>query len=133
MHVFAFDGRGRFLTESGAESGDRQFVLSGAARLAGEQQYEGFDGPRIVFSDEYEANQKRLDSAEELLRQKRFGDARVLLGQVTKEAPAGRASNLLGRLAALQGDCAMATKLFDQAEKEGACVCDADRKLCPHP
>jgi hypothetical protein len=105
-------------------------VLTGAARLAREQQYVGFDGPRIVFSNEYQANEKRLDSAEELLRQKRFEDARVALTQVTKDSPAGRASGLLGRLAALQGDCVTATRLFDQAEKEGGCVCAEDRKLC---
>jgi hypothetical protein len=36
-------------------------------------------------------------------------------------------------LADLQGDCTKAKQLFDQAEKEGACVCAADRQLCEPP
>jgi len=54
VHVFAFDAGGHLLTESGAESKDRQFVLTGAVRLAREQQYVGFDGPRMVIFDDHE-------------------------------------------------------------------------------
>jgi hypothetical protein len=31
------------------------------------------------------------------------------------------------------GDCVKAKQLFDQGEKEGACVCAADRQLCDRP
>jgi len=57
VHVFAFDAGGHLLTESGAESKDRQFVVTGAVRLAREQQYVGFDGPRMVIFDDHEDNE----------------------------------------------------------------------------
>ena len=125
VHVFAFDAQGRLLTESGGAGADRTFELTGATRLGKEQGW-----PPKVITEEFEANEKRLDEVESLLRDKRFEDARSALDRVTKDAEPGRATALLGRLAALQGDCVKAKQLFDQAEKEGACVCAADRQLC---
>ena len=128
VHVFAFDEQGRLLTESGGAGTDRTFELTGPTRLGKEQGW-----PPKVITEEFEANEKRLDLVESLLREKRFDDARGALNQVTKDAEPGRATALRGRLAALQGDCLKAKELFDQAEKEGACVCAADRQLCQPP
>jgi hypothetical protein len=125
VHVFAFDARGHLLTESGSGEADRKFELTGATRLGKE---EGW--PPKVITEEFEANTKRLEQVANLLREKRFNDARGALEQVTADAEPGRATALRGRLAALLGDCVKAKQLFDQAEKEGACVCAADRQLC---
>jgi hypothetical protein len=83
-----------------------------------------------VISAEYELNETRLEVARHLLKQNRFDDAQRMLDQVTKDAPCGEASVLRGRLAALQGDCATANKLFGSTAAEGGCVPDEDRKLC---
>jgi hypothetical protein len=128
VHVFAFDAQGHLLTESGGGGADRKFELTGATRLGKE---EGW--PPKVITEEFESNAKRLDQVADLLREKRFDDARGVLDQVTNDAEPGRATALRGRLAALLGDCVKAKQLFDQAEKEGACVCAADRQLCDRP
>jgi hypothetical protein len=141
VQVFAFDAAGRLLTESsmksdggiGIEPADRLFQLTGATRLGREQQYVGFTGRPQVISAEYEINDVRLNLAAKLLDQKRFDDARRVLDLVTKDAPPGRASALRGRLAALQGDCVTAIRLFDKAECEAGCVPVEDRKLCEAP
>ena len=143
VQVFVFDAEGRLLTESNMKSDsgisikptDRMFQLTGATRLGREQQYVGFSGPPQVISAEYEINDQRLELASKLLDQKRFDDARRVLEQVTKDAPRGRASALRGRLAALQGDCVTAIRLFDNADAEGkpGCVPIEDRKLCEAP
>lgn len=127
VHVFAFDAQRRLLTETGGVA-DRTFELSGSTRLGREQGW-----PPVVITEEFEANRERLDKVEDLLRQKRFDDARGALDQITKDAEPGRATALRGRLAALLGDCRKAQQLFDQAEKEGACVCAADRQICTSP
>jgi hypothetical protein len=143
VQVFAFDAEGRLLTESNMKSDsgisikptDRMFQLTGATRLGREQQYVGFSGPPQVISAEYEINDQRLELASKLLDQKRFDDARRVLDQVTRDAPRGRGSALRGRLAALQGDCLSAIRLFDKAdaESEPGCVPIEDRKLCEAP
>jgi predicted negative regulator of RcsB-dependent stress response len=85
-----------------------------------------------VISEEFEANDQKLQLASKLLDQKRFDDARRVLDNVTKDAPRSTASALRGRLAALQGDCKTAIRLFDQADSESEpdCVFMEDRKLC---
>lgn len=85
-----------------------------------------------MISLEYEANDQRLELATKLLDQKRFDEARHVLDQVTKDTERGRALALRGKLAALQGDCATAIRLYAQAEREGGCGCVPveDRKLC---
>jgi hypothetical protein len=135
VRVFAFDAEGRLLTESSLESNDRMFRLTGATRLGREQQYVGFRGPPQVISAEYESNEVQLGLALNLMDVKRFDEARRVLDKVTKDAPPGRASALRGRLAALQGDCGTAIKLFDKADAErgGECVSSEDRKLCEAP
>jgi hypothetical protein len=135
VHVFAFDAAGRLLTESNVESEDRSFRLTGSSRLGREQQYVGFQGPVQVISLEYERNEAQLDKAKDLMSVRRFEDARTVLDGVTKDAPPGRALALRGRLAALQGDCKTALKLFDEADKEvgGDCASNEDRKLCETP
>ncbi len=130
VHIFAFDADGRLLTESNSKPMRHIFTLSGTTRLGKEQQYVGFDGAPKVISAEYELNQTRLQIARHLLDQNRFDEGQRMLDQVTKDAPCGGASALRGRLAALQGDCATASKLFDKTEAEGGCVPDEDRKLC---
>jgi hypothetical protein len=132
VHVFAFDAQGRLLTENSVEPDDRMFKLTGATRLGREQQYVGFAGNPQIISAEYEANDLRLELAAKLLDQKRLDEARHVLDQVTKDAGRGRASALRGKLAALQGDCATAIRLFAQAEREGGCGCAPieDRRLC---
>ena len=86
-----------------------------------------------VISAEYESNDLRLDLAAKLLDQRRLDDARRVLEQVTKDAPRGHALVVRGRLAALQGDCVTAIRLFDKAESEGECAPLEDRKLCEVP
>ena len=132
VHVFAFDAQERLLTENSVEPDDRMFKLTGATRLGREQQYVGFAGPPQVISAEYDANDQRLELATELLDQKRFEEARRVLDQVTKDAEHGRAAALRGKLAALQGDCKTASRLFAQAEREGGCGCVPieSRNLC---
>jgi hypothetical protein len=135
VHVFAFDAEGRLLTESSLESNERMFRLTGATRLGREQRYVGFSGPPQVISAEYERNEERFEKASNLMSVKRFEEARRMLDEVTEDAPRGRASALRGRLAALQGDCATAIKLFDKADEEagGDCASSEDRKLCEAP
>ena len=133
VHVFAFDAEGHLLTESNLESADRKFKLTGATRLGREREYVGPGGSPEVISAEYENNDLRLELAAKLLDQKRLDDARRVLDQVTKDAPRAHALVLHGRLAALQGDCVTATKLFDKAESEGECAPIEDRKLCEVP
>jgi hypothetical protein len=132
VHIFAFDAEGSLLTESSVESDDTRFKLTGAARLGKERQYVGRGlGPQVI-SEEFEANDQKLQLASKLLDQKRFDDARRVLDNVTKDAPRSTASALRGRLAALQGDCKTAIRLFDQADSESEpdCVFMEDRKLC---
>jgi hypothetical protein len=135
VHVFAFDAAGRLLTESSLEDNDRMFRLTGAQRLGREQQYVGFWGRPQVISVEYERNEEQLEKASDLMDVRRFDDARRVLDEVTEDAPPGRASALRGRLAALQGDCVTAIKLFDKADAEGGggCAPSKDRKLCEAP
>jgi hypothetical protein len=141
VQVFAFDAEGRLLTESsmksdggiGVKLADRLFQLTGATRLGREQQYVGFSGRPQVISAEYEINDVRLELAAKLLDQKRLNDARRVLDLVTKDAAPGRASALRARLAALEGDCVTAMRLFDKAESEAGCVPIEDRKLCEAP
>lgn len=132
IQVFAFDAQGRLLTENSVEPDDRMFKLTGATRLGRERQYVGFAGPPEVITAEYEANEQRLELATELLDQKRLDEARRVLDQVTKDAERWRAATLRGKLAALQGDCKTALRLFAQVEREGGCGCvpTEDRKLC---
>ena len=133
VHVFAFDAEGHLLTESNLESADRRFKLTGATRLGREREYVGGGGSPEVISAEYESNDLRLDLAAKLLDQRRLDDARRVLEQVTKDAPRGHALVVRGRLAALQGDCVTAIRLFDKAESEGECAPLEDRKLCEAP
>jgi hypothetical protein len=135
VHVFAFDSAGRLLTASSLESDQWMFRLTGASRLGREQQYVGFQGPTQVISAEYERNEEQLDQAKNLMDVKRFDEARAVLDAVTKDAEPGRASALRGRLAAMQGDCAAALKLFDKADEEagGECASSRYRELCEAP
>ena len=88
-----------------------------------------------MISAEYERNEEQLQKAENLVEAKRFDEARQVLDDVTEDAPRGRATALHGRIAALQGDCAAAIKLFDEADAEGGgdCVSSEGRKLCEAP
>jgi len=132
VHVYAFDANGKLLTESGADLDDRMFKLTGGTRLGKEQQYSfGRPSPEVI-SVEYEINDLRLSLAAKLLDQKQFAEARRLLDQVTQDAPRGRAAVLHGRLAALQGDCMTARRMFDRADAEGGsgCVPIEYRNLC---
>jgi hypothetical protein len=134
VRVYAFDTEGLLLTESGASDG-RIFKLAGGTRLGKEQQYSFGPQSAQVISVEYETNELRLSLVEKLLDKRAFDEARRLLDQVTEDAPRGRASALRGRLAALQGDCVTATRLFNQADVEGGagCVPIEDRRLCAAP
>ena len=69
------------------------------------------------------------------MRVKGFDEARHQLEEVTQDAPPGRAWALRGTLAALQGDCKTALKLFDKADEEagGGCASSEARSLCPAP
>jgi hypothetical protein len=132
VEVYAFDRAGTLLTQSEAGYG-RAFQLTGASRL-GKEEFLSSGGPHpIVISEEYETNQQRLYHADELLAGNQLEAAREVLERVTKDAPAGRALVLRGKLAALQGDCATATKLFDRAELEGGCAPLEERQLCSAP
>jgi hypothetical protein len=133
VHIFAFDAAGRLLTESGTERADRMFKLTGATRLGKEQLYVDRSGKRQVISAEYEINDVRLQLATKLVDQKRFDDAHRVLDEVTQDTDRGRAAELRGKLAALQGDCATANRLFDEADKEGGCARIEERKLCEVP
>jgi hypothetical protein len=139
VRVFAFDAKGRLLTESSLkpesvlDADDRMFKLTGATRLGRERQHVGRSVEPQVISPEYELNEVRLRLADNLLDQKRLDDARRVLDQVTKDAPRAEASVLRGRLAALQGDCVTADKFFDQAECESGCAPLEHRKLCETP
>ena len=133
VQVYAFDATGQFVSQSNMDFDRRLFKLAGSGRLAREEQrYASLPSSRKVISDEYETNELRLSLAAKLLDQKKFNEARETLRQVTADAPPGRATALRGRLAALQGDCVTANKLFDQAELEGGagCVPNEDRRLC---
>jgi hypothetical protein len=133
VQVIAFDAAGRFVSQSDADFNRRLFKLAGVGRLAREDQgYSSSPSQRKVISDEYETNELRLSLAAKLLDQRKFNEARDTLNQVSGDAPPGRATMLRGRLAALQGDCVTANKLFDQAEVEGGadCVPNEDRRLC---
>ena len=134
VHVYAFDAEGKLLTENSMEIDDRMFKLSGGTRLGEEQQSFGGGSPEII-SVEYETNQLRLSLVAKLLDQKQFEQASRLLDQVTTDAPRGRPAALRGKLAALQGDCVTAVKLFDRADAEGGAGCAPveDRKLCAAP
>ena len=131
VHVYAFDAKGKLLTESSSALADRLFKLTGETRL-GKEEYSSRRSDPKVISPEYETNGLRLSLVTNLLEQKQFDEARRVLDQVTEDAPRGRANALRGRLAALQGDCATAMKLFDKAESEGGagCVPIEDRTLC---
>lgn len=135
VHVYAFDANGKLLTESGPDLDDWRFKLAGGTRLGKEQQdSSGRPSPEVI-SAEYEINDLRLSLASKLLDQKQFAEARWLLDQVTQDAPRGRASVLRGRLAALQGDCLTARKMFDRADAEGGAGCAPIeyRNLCEAP
>lgn len=123
VHVYAFDADGKLLTESGPELDGWMFKLAGGTRLGKEQQYSSGRPSPEVISVEYETNDLRLSLASKLLDQKQFAEARRLLDQVTQDAPRGRAAVLRGRLAALQGDCVTARKMFDRADAEGGAGC----------
>ena len=60
VHVYAFDARGRLLTESGGVDVDRTFELTGATRLGKEQGW-----PPKVITEEFEANEKQRGSGRE--------------------------------------------------------------------
>lgn len=132
VHIYAFDAAGKLLTETNQkESDDPTFMLTGAMRLGKERQYVGMrvEHPEVI-SEEYEANEQRLELAAKLLDKKRLDDARVVLEQVTKDAPRGRAAALRGKLLALQGNCAAALELFAESECQSGCGPVAERKLC---
>ena len=133
IHVYAFDGAGKLVTESKADSA-HAFWLTGATRL-GKEQRESSGGPNpIVISEEYEANERLLARADDLLDQKQFDEARRTLDQVTKDAPRGHALTSRARMAALQGDCVTALALADQADAEGGtCGLIEARQLCAAP
>lgn len=135
VHVYAFDANGKLLTESGPDLDDWRFKLASGTRLGKEQQYSSGRPSPEVISAEYEINDLRLSLASKLLDQKQFAEARRLLDQVTQDAPRGRAAVLLGRLAALQGDCVTAGKMFDRADAEGGAGCAPIeyRNLCGVP
>jgi hypothetical protein len=119
------------MTETEYE-GMQAFRLAGATRLAKES-WDSSGGPNpVLISAELEANEKRLMSVASLLDRKQLDEARRVLDEVTGDAPHGRATALRGKLAALQGDCATALKLFDQAELEigPGCAPLDDRQLC---
>jgi len=88
-----------------------------------------------VISAVYERNEERPEKASNLLDGRRFDEARHVLDEVTDDAPKGRACALKGKLAALQGDCATAIKLFDEADAEvgGDCASSQYRALCEVP
>jgi hypothetical protein len=137
VQVFAFDAQRRLVTSSKFDFDRQLFTLAGMHRLGREEQFAEStpEAPPKVISEEYEVNELRLSLVAKLLDRKAFDEARTTLAKVTADAPPGRATALRGRLAALQGDCVTATKLFDQADLEGGAGCSPleDRRLCMVP
>jgi hypothetical protein len=125
VEVYAFDAENRLLSESGDFIGSHVFTLAGPKRLGVDDQGEN-------PSEELVLNSLRLNRAERLLDERKLEEARVLLAEISGDAPLGKESALRGKLAALEGDCATATLLFDKAEMEGGpgCVPLEDRQLC---
>lgn len=131
VEIYAFDSTGKLVTQSEAAGYDHGFRLTGAARI-GKETFDSSGGPNpVVVTEEYEANERLLSQADELLDRKQLNEARGILDRVTQDAPAGRATASRGKLAALTGDCPTALRLFDQAEREGTCAPLEARELCP--
>jgi hypothetical protein len=135
--IYAFDAQGSLISESSPGFYEQLFQLSGPTRLAKDApDHDVPEGvafePGGAHSDEYVLNALRLSRASKLLDQKQFAEARILIEQVTADTPRGRLPATRGKLAALEGRCEEALRLFDLAEAEGGagCVPIEDRALC---
>jgi hypothetical protein len=126
--IYAFDKDGKLLTETDGHA-EFAFALAGDVRFASER-YQSSP----VSSDRatYFRNMERLSLVEGLLEYRQLDAARVILGEVTGDAPPGRKSAMQGAIEALAGNCAAAVPLFDRADAEGGIGCAAPkyRRLC---
>lgn len=126
--IFAFDSAGKLLTQTD-HRGELAFSLVGDTRLV-EEAYASSAAP----SDrtEYFRNLERLSLVAGLLDYKQLDAARVILADVTEEAPPGRKVALQGAIEALSGNCKAALPLLERADLEGGAGCAEPkyRRLC---
>lgn len=131
--IYAFDANGRLVTVSSENIDRYAFSLAGEERLARES-YGSFRSASST-SAEYFKNMERLSLIEALLERKQLDSARVILAEITEDAPPGRKAATQGAIEALAGNCAAALPLFEKADKEGGAGCAKPkyRNLCETP
>jgi hypothetical protein len=128
--IYAFDANGRLVTLNGEHIDMFGFSLAGDERLARESY--GRSPSASSTSAEYFKNTERLSLIDALLERKQLDSARVILAEITDDAPPGRKAAMQGAIEALAGNCAAALPLFEKAEGAG-CARPKYRSLCETP
>jgi hypothetical protein len=135
--IYAFDGNGRLVTQSAENIDAFAFSLAGEERLARASFADsaGSATPAGFATAEYFKNMERLSIIDALLERKQLDAARVILAEITDDAPPGRKVAMQGAIEALAGNCAAALPLFDKADAEGGAGCarPKHRRLCETP
>jgi hypothetical protein len=132
--IYAFDANGRLVTQSAENIDAFAFSLAGEERLARDS-FADSVAPGSFRSPEYFKNMERLSIIDALLERKQLDAARVILAEITDDAPPGRKVAMQGAIEALAGNCAAALPLFDKADAEGGAGCarPKHRRLCETP
>jgi hypothetical protein len=130
IKVFAFDANRKLLTHTDDALGEFAFSLPADVQFAEENSVGS--AARARDRGEYFRNLERLSLVSGLLDYGQLEAARVILNQVTDDAPAGRRDGLQGAIEALSGNCAAALPLFDKADADGGLGCAPPkyRRLC---
>ena len=131
--IYAFDANGRLVTQSAENVDEFGFSLAGEVRLAREAFADS--APASSATAEYFKNLERLSLIDALLDRKQLDSARVILAEITDDAPPGRKAAMQGAIEALAGNCAVTLPLFDKADVEGGAGCARPkyRRLCETP
>lgn len=123
VEVYAFDGEGKFLSESERYSKSHSFIVSNLRFVEDNAIKQlGLDWNETEYLNLRE-NKQRINAIEQLIEDDLLDEAEALLSKVIGEAPKGRKAALHGYLLAKRGECQTAETLFSQAVKEGGKSC----------
>ncbi len=126
--IEAYGPNGDFLGES--QNFDGTFTLTDGNVLVEDKRGVYGSADQNAVSVIYREN-KIIESAETMIKEKMYDQAEVLLSKVTESDLQGKRNLMMGYLFASRNDCKKAKALFDEAQRKGVdCVPDEYQGKC---
>lgn len=126
--IEAYGPNGDFLSEN--QSFDGTFTLTDGNVLVEDKQGVYGSANQDTVNFVYREN-KIIESAETMIREKMYDQAEALLSKVTENDLQGKKYLTMGYLFASRNDCKKAKALFDEAQRKGVdCIPDEYRIKC---